>query len=215
MARKHYYILMADIVKSSRFEGRGQLLMKQFRKQVTTVSNHYARKLLSPLTITLGDEFQGVPSDLVEAIQMIVALEEQRVRQQLDFKLRYVVCYGQIDTPLNKKVAHEMLGAGLTKARRLLSEMKSETRTRFNLDLAPRDKQALLKDALVLYFSIADSWKPVDYKLVSAFLDGLEYQEAAKRLGRERTSTLRKERSLQVREYNASKRLLRQLSERR
>lgn len=207
-----HYIQMADIIGSSRHAGRGKSLMRSFRRLVQLVNSQYEDRILSPLTITLGDEFQGVPGDLATAVSTVVSLEEHRIKIGAEFKLRHVIHYGKIDTSINPERAHEMLGAGLTEARRRIEELKSDRSTRFALALRPRDKQAPLVDAMQLYFGIVDDWKPKDHAVVKAMLEGLDYKQAAIRLGRERTSTLRRYRSLQFDEYAAAKRLLRYLS---
>jgi hypothetical protein len=80
------------------------------------------------------------------------------------------------------------------------------------LDLRRNDPESLLQDALTLFFGIVQKWKQDDYPLIAAFLDGHEYRRAAELVGRERTSTLRKYRSLRMEEYFACERLLRALS---
>jgi len=207
-----YYIIMADIVNSSGLKGQGKQLMSQFRDLVAALNAEHAQDILSPLTITLGDEFQGVAASLPAAISILIASEESRIRKDVAFSLRYVVNYGEIETPINVEVAHEMVGEGLTGARRCLEAMKSNRYAHFELELAETDPETLLQDALTLFFGIVQKWKQDDYPLIAAFLDGHEYKRAAELVGRERTSTLRKYRSLRIDEYFACERLLRALS---
>ncbi len=207
-----YYIQMADVIGSSEYKGQGRSLMRQFRAMVDHVNEVCKAHLLSPLSITLGDEFQGVPQDLSTAVGLIIKLEECRVFNQADFKLRHVIHYGEIETSINTESAHAMIGEGLSTARRTLNEMKPDRRTRCRLVLPDRDNPEPLMDAFSLYFSIVDSWKPKDFPLVIAMLEGLDYKQAAIKLKRERTSTLRRYRSLNFIEYGAAKRLLNYLS---
>ena len=71
----HYFIMMADIKGSS--AERGDPLVKTFRLEVKKVNQQLKDRLLSPFTITLGDEFQGVVKDRVSAVEMIFLLDQQ------------------------------------------------------------------------------------------------------------------------------------------
>src|SRR2546421_13076826 len=97
-------ILMADIVESSKMEP-GQL-MADFKKVVELINEKHVKNILSPLTITLGDEFQGVINGAEAALQVIFNIEEELLKLTKPFKMRYVLVEGKIDTPLNRKNAH-------------------------------------------------------------------------------------------------------------
>ena len=65
------------------------------------------------MTITLGDEFQGVIDSTENAIKVIFEIEEEIINNNQDLKLRYVINKGKIDTPINKNIAYEMLKLAL------------------------------------------------------------------------------------------------------
>lgn len=110
-----HFILMSDVIGSG--QKNQALLMQNFKETVSKINHDYENSLLSPLTITLGDEFQGLTKDLETALNIIIALEEQIIIQGFDFQLRYVLIYGDIETNINKRIAYEMLGEGLRDAR--------------------------------------------------------------------------------------------------
>ncbi len=203
-------IIMADIVASSDYEGAA--MMRAFRAMVDRANAAHATRLLSPLTITLGDEFQGVPVDVPAAIDIVLELEEQRVRQGALFKLRYVIRTGTIDTPINPHSAHQMVGEGLAGARRQLAELKKNRHARIGIAIAPAAVRDALSDMFAVYFSLVDDWKEKDLDLVEAFLDELDNAEAARRVNRSRTSVLRRYRSLRIAAYHAARRLLHYLA---
>ena len=63
-----HFILMADVVKSR--DQEPVAMMQAFHSLVRDLNTSFGCRLLSPLTITLGDEFQGVPdSFLTEDIE--------------------------------------------------------------------------------------------------------------------------------------------------
>ena len=123
------YILMADIVGSRR--KKSTQLLAQFHLVVEDANKKFKKHLLSPLTITLGDEFQGIVTDLAASVAVIIYLEESRVTKGYNFQLRYVLHYGKVETAINKKNAHAMLGKGLTEARQALTALKTDKRNRF------------------------------------------------------------------------------------
>ncbi|MFT2007576.1 SatD family protein [Pontibacter sp. 13R65] len=201
-----YFILMADIISSSRH--KGDLLMKQFKEVVNTVNEKHKELLLSPLTITLGDEFQGVALNLEAAIKVIVALEEVIVLQYKPFKLRYVLNFGQIETPINHEIAYGMLGNGLTEARELLEQVKHHRGERFIVKTGNQRQSITLQKTFILYQWLVDAWKPADSQLIGAFLQESDYKVVAEQLGKVRSLMWKREKSLKIKEYLAARDLL-------
>ncbi|MCX7638803.1 MAG: SatD family protein, partial [Cyclobacteriaceae bacterium] len=105
-------IIMADVVGSSK--QKANALMKTFRKLTDEVNQDAKQYIVSPLTVTLGDEFQGIVTDLTGAVNILIMFEEKIIRSGQDIKLRYVIHQGEIATPVNIHNAHGMLGKGLT-----------------------------------------------------------------------------------------------------
>lgn len=205
--RKLPIILMADIVGSSDAP-KADSLMKAFRRVVGDVGKAYAEQFRSPITITLGDEFQGVARDVAAAVGVIIAMEEAIVRKGGPFKLRYVLHEGRIDTPINTERAHAMLGPGLTDARTMLGELKKDRHSRFRVTLGQERLNALLNDAFLLYGAAVDGWSTKDLPLVAAFLQHDGYREVADALGKDSSLMWRRRRSLRMEEYAATKRML-------
>jgi len=112
MKKKQHIILMADIMQSRK--GDQNELMSKFKKLTDEVNADNRSSLLSPITITLGDEFQCIPINVSTATAIILQLEEKLIVARASFKLRYVLYEGPIDTPINKDIAYGMLGEGLT-----------------------------------------------------------------------------------------------------
>jgi hypothetical protein len=121
MKNKEHIVLMADII-DSRKNDQNELMLK-FRNVTEEINKSHKKGILSPMTITLGDEFQGVVKNISAAINLILELEEKLMLNNAGFKLRYVLYEGKIDTPINDKIAYGMLGEGLTKAREALQQV--------------------------------------------------------------------------------------------
>jgi len=201
--KKEYIILMADIVRSS--EADQAELMRDFSKLVRVVNKSRNMSILSPLTITLGDEFQGIIRGLVEAINIIQELEESLLDRGKIFKLRYVVVEGEVDTPINQEIAYGMLGEGLTRARKQVENLK-KSHHRFHFDLKDNIKAEALNHLYIAIQVIIDAWKPdQDYKLVSTFLKNEDYKEVALALNKDRSLMWRRNRTLKIDAYQALK----------
>jgi hypothetical protein len=199
------YILMADIIKSGLMTPG--LLMQKFKEISRLINSDYEDRLYSPITITLGDEFQTVARSYKDGIQVIIAFEEMIIREKANFKIRYVLKYGEIKTPLNKEAAYGMLGPGLTEARKLLAEKKrSAQRFHFFLkDVVASEKMSL---AFILYQSLVDRWKIDDFALITELLKESDYKIVAKKLGKDTSLIWRRKKSLKINEYLAMKKLI-------
>ncbi|NKI32289.1 SatD family protein [Croceivirga thetidis] len=201
-----YHIIMADIISSSQIDKRKDF-MKDFRKLIDQTNQNFKEKILSPLTITLGDEFQGVVADTITLIKMLFFMEEQIITKKYPFKLRYSAIYGEIDTEINTVIAHEMYGSGLTQAREALKTTK-ETGDNYFIDLnTPQDHQ--LELCLKLYQSIKSEWKTSEYDIIAAFLQYNDYKDLEKiGLYKTRSGAWKKRKSLRMEEYNIIKQLV-------
>lgn len=199
-------ILMADIIGSSDLPAKET--MKGFRQAVQAMNKQHHPHILSPLTITLGDEFQGVVKDVFAAYQIIFDLDAFLMRMKKPFRLRYVIHEGKIDTKINKDRAYEMLGPGLTEARGLLVAMKS-SRDRFKVSLHDKTLEARLHLAMVAYQGIVDSWTTAQQKVVSVFWEEFsDYKKVAKRLKKDPTVAWRRKKTLLIDEVNSLKNLV-------
>jgi hypothetical protein len=203
--RGDYIVLMADIIQSSGYPQAK--LMSDFKELVHFINIKYQRELASPLTITLGDEFQGVVNDTQTAIHIIIDLEEKNLLDRKGIKIRYVCCEGAIDTPINPTIAYEMLGEGLTNARKRLSWLKKE-KHRFYFELKNTSLSTLYYNTFVIFDSILESWQAKDVALVASFLVNEDYKKVAQVLGKNRSLIWKREKSLRLNEYYAIKHII-------
>ncbi len=189
------FILMADIVSSH--EKDSKTLMSDFQALVKWTNMIYGDSIESPLTITLGDEFQGIVSSASMGVDIILAMEEYILEEEFDFKLRYVLNEGEIETPMNEDKAYEMLGPGLTDARSMLNDMKKEN-GRFLISIKTSDK---INKMMKITQHFIDGWHPKDRSTVSGFLQGHDYKALAKIQQKDDSSLWRRRKSLAIDEY--------------
>ena len=182
--------------------------MNDFKVAVALVNKKDKHRIVSPLTITLGDEFQGIIKNAQSALQIVFDLEQYLMRLKSPFKLRYVIYEGEIETQLNRKNAYEMLGPGLTQARDALVALKS-SRHRFNISLKDRTVSTKLKLGMVIYQGIVDRWTVAQQRVVSAFWEQLsDYRKVAQKLKKDPTVMWRRKKSLMIDEITSLKKLM-------
>lgn len=206
MAQKSYYILMADIISSR--EGNQHQLMTDFKKITTVIKRKYGKKFLSPITITLGDEFQSVLANLDDAIHIIIETEELMIRKEISFKLRYTLTEGKIDTPINHKTGYGMMGEGLTRARENLTALK-ELKKRFYISVKNVNLSSTLNNCFDLYQHFLDSWNlKKDAKLITTLFDLKDYKTAADLLQKDRSLIWKRKKNLRIDLYFSLKQII-------
>ena len=205
MEAKKRFILMADVVDSHDKDGKS--LMADFQMLVSYTNKIYSESIESPLTITLGDEFQGIVASASVGVDIILAMEEYILEEEFDFKLRYVLYEGVVETPVNPEKAYEMLGSGLTNARKRLNEMKKDT-ARFYVSTK---SSTVINKMMKVTQHFIDSWHPKDRSTVSGFLQGHDYKALAKIHQKDESTLWRRRRSLAIDEYLLCKDLLHHL----
>lgn len=197
---------MADIIRSTQLDGAD--LMQDFKRLVAQINEEFAEDLLSPLTITLGDEFQGITNALETTIDIIFQIDKYLLA--MDFNVRYSINFGKIDTSINSKEAYEMLGAGLTAARRNLTELKTSNERAIigGYDQLVNDQ---FNYAFALYYHFYDDWTEAERAIVLDFFNGNDYKAVAKHFNKDISSMWRKEKSLCLKEFKTTKLLIRSL----
>lgn len=199
-------VLMADIQDSGL---KNSINIMDFFRQIVDDSNAIFKKNIdSPLTITLGDEFQGVVKNVLNAIRIIYYIEEFIVKNNINFKLRYVINDGKIDTEINPVRSYEMLGQGLTDARQQLNELK-KTKSRFFISLSNEPKSRILNESFIVYQGIIDGWNiKKDYELLTKFIDLEDYKKVALSINKDKSQVWKRNKNLNIDSYFAIKRVI-------
>lgn len=202
---------MADVIDSRK--AQQDILMEHFKKVIASTNRKDSHKIISPITITLGDEFQGVMRDLSSALDVMFEIEEEIIDNKASFKLRYVLLEGKIETPINRDIAYEMLGSGLTDARSYLSNLKNSN-DRFYVNLRNEKQSSALNDAFRGYQGIIDDWKvDKDYEIIKHFLKLKDYKLVADKLNKDRSLMWRRERTAKIKEYTSLKNVIKYIGD--
>ncbi len=189
---------MGDVVGSAKLDA--ELVQHSLNSFVQSVNETYDTSILSPLTITLGDEFQGVCVNNVQGVSLLLALEKSVLEHQLPYRLHYVLLEGEIDTEINTKTAYGMLGKGLTDARELLSSKKRDRR-RFELRLDKKYVSKQLNRLFEILDSLSQNWKTDDYALILSMLEHQNNQTVADLHQKTRAQIWKRRNTLQIETY--------------
>ena len=205
------YILMGDIIGSSKYDARK--LRNDFIGVVSSCNEELEQNIISPFTVTLGDEFQGIATSLDAVIKTIFYMEETILSRRLAFKIRYVAVYGVIDTPINQLKAHTMMGAGLTKARKILTD-KRRGLPRIRFDLADAYTMNQLNRLFLVLDGLTSRWDIGDGSLILDMLANTNNEEVGVAHGKNRTQIWKRRKNLLIEEYRALKDALMELADR-
>lgn len=197
-----HFILMGDVIKSR--EQDPPELVESFKSLIASCNRNLRQQILSPYTITLGDEFQGVAGSLRGLLDSIFYLEEVRIKRCYSFKLRFVAHYGEISTPLNTKIAYSMMGPGLTRARELLS-VKRRSRPRFNFDLSDSRHEKDLNRLFSVLDGITERWNVAAYPLIGNMLTDAGDGEVGAIHNKNRSQIWKRRKHLLIEEYKLLK----------
>jgi len=178
--RKSYVVLMGDLVGSERARSV-RTVHRVFNKVIDSANKGYAAAIASPLTITLGDEFQGLLSTLAHAWHVATEL---RLRLLIaNISCRFVIGMTELETPLNPKEAWNMMGGGLAAARAKLNDKRSSNAYRFSLPLE-QIIESLLDAVGASLTQVELGWTPTQLKYYSSVhLGSRTNAEIAKGLG--------------------------------
>ena len=168
-------VLIADIIDSRNLPNRGQV--QSGLESVLGELNGQHRELLSPYTITLGDEFQAVFGGADSVFADILAI----MRQLHPVELRFALGVGPLSTAINPEHAIGMDGPAFHNARDLLTEMKHDSRTLAITGLPEDD--GLQEAALGLFNLQLRKWQPNRLAILQQLLQGCEITVIAQDLG--------------------------------
>jgi len=175
--KRRYAVVMGDLVGSENslpFE----LLHERFNQAVDNQNLEHVDNLISPLTITLGDEFQGLTHTTTQAVTIARNLRLELLAEKID--CRFVIGTVEIQTQLNPSKAWNMMGAGLARARKKLNQKKADQFYRFSIAEAPVTE--ILLDAIGTGLSaIERSWTDQQGEDISALIGGLSPTELSER----------------------------------
>ncbi len=162
--RPTHAVIMGDLIHS---EDAADIaaLHATFNETIAATNRFCKKQIASPLTITLGDEFQGLSPSLTDGLTVLRAL--RHALRTFDIPCRFILGAARIETPVNTKKAWNMMGPGLSAAREQLGDKRDPNAYRFSLPGAPTLET--LMDAIGLTLTeIEAGWTDRQAEIVSA-----------------------------------------------
>lgn len=172
-------VLMGDIVQSREHSPAG--LNRLFNKEIAN-ANEKHKGIISPLTITLGDEFQGLTDTLTTAFRIAREIRFQLLKKNVS--CRFVIGTVTVETEINRSNSWNMMGPGLAEARSKLAAKETDALYAFSFPKQPLTE--LLFDGLGSSLGhIENNWSEAQIKYVAevALRKGTTNLAIAKSLG--------------------------------
>lgn len=168
--------LIADIVNSRKIEDRDKFQQK-LEDQLRALNKRNAN-LLSPYTLTLGDEFQAVYSKADNLFNDVWEI----MSGLYPHKARFALGVGTLTTPVNPKRAIGMDGPAFHFARSGISELKE---TSYLMKIAGEEipHLSLLNNCLYLVSQSAANWSANRFQVLTGLLKGWSRKKIAGQLG--------------------------------
>lgn len=168
-------VLIGDIVSSKKINNR-----KEIQKKLQSLFksfNKNNKNIISPFTITLGDEFQAVFSKADNVFKYLWEI----LYSIHPVKVRFSFGIGKITTSINTAQAIGMDGPAFYNAREGLSELKQGSFL-FNIIHDDKDKVMFARQVLFLLSHLSSGWKEKRFKILSLLYDDLSAYQIAKKI---------------------------------
>jgi SatD family (SatD) len=158
--------LMGDLVSSEATPSVPDLYAT-FNAAIAEANRETAKRLVSPLTITLGDEFQGIFRRLADGLDVMRAVRTRLLSQGV--ACRFALGVIRLETPVNDQQAWNMMGLGLANTRQRLTDKRDPNAYRF--DLPGQPTETVLMEAIGASLSdIESGWTERQRDVVLASL---------------------------------------------
>jgi len=176
-----YLALIGDICGSRDLKDRGSV-QTQLQQCLNDVNKRYADVLVSPLTITLGDEFQGLFNN-AKKVWEIVFFIDSRLHPT---GLRFGFGTGDISTKINTTAAIGMDGPAFYNARDAMQAVKKND-DNYQIKGLGQDED-LANQILILISDTRKKWSANRIEVLYALLRGEKVDSIASGLGISKTA---------------------------
>jgi hypothetical protein len=169
-------VLIADIVSSREIKDRDRI-QKKLKVTLQRI-NQKSRSILSPMTITLGDEFQCVYSNADEIFKHIWEI----LYTSYPEKIRFSFGIGKITTGINRIQAIGMDGPAFYEAREGLAWLKQQDYF-FNIR-SSNDSElvSFARNTLYLVSHNIESWNRNRIRIMNLLTEGTQIKSIVKEL---------------------------------
>lgn len=171
-----YFTIIGDMIGSRQLNNRAAV-QKNFSAALQTVQKRYAEQIVSPFTVTIGDEFQAVLKETSHLFALLYEIEQSLKA----VTLRYGFGIGTISTAINYNAAIGMDGPAFHNARSSIEQAR-KTKMRYGLRCgnAHIDKRF---NILLNWIDISTkSWPPEKHTILHLYGQKATQKEIARRV---------------------------------
>jgi len=177
---KKYIVTIGDVISSRKIKKRNDLqkmLLGVFNDLNTPEQNHH---LISPYTITLGDEFQAVYQKADRLFLDSIRILEKTFPQ----KIRFSFGIGEISTDINQEQSIGMDGSAFYFAREGIVNLKDQRGNyKYNIyGLEDPELENLFNNMLYIFSNLLEGWNKNRYYILRSTMEGKAVKEIAKEL---------------------------------
>ena len=175
---KKYIAVIGDVISSKKVEKRKDLQDKLII--IFNYLNSANNNLISPYTITLGDEFQAVYDKADNLFLDSVYILEKIYPH----KIRFSYGIGEISTEINREQSIGMDGSAFYNARDGISKIKKQRGNyRFNISgLEDIEIEKLYNNSLFIYSNVLKQWRKNRYTILRETMEGTSVKDIAREL---------------------------------
>lgn len=169
------YALIGDIVNSRQIKNR-QIFQEHYHQIINKINQRYAEQLVTPFTITAGDEFQG----LLYRADLIFQIIDEISIELLPNQVRFGLGYGEIITQLNPKLSIGSDGPAYWNAREAIAYIHDNNDYGSNLVYICLDDKERMKLVNTLVSSaqfIRSKWTSTQLEVLKALIQSNYYRE--------------------------------------
>ena len=167
--------LIGDIIASKELKQRG-LVQEKLKKTLDDL-NQRNSFILSPYTITLGDEFQAVLKKSDQVFEDMVDI----MNNLYPVKIRFSLGIGTLETPINSEMAIGMDGEAFYYARSGIEELK-KTEFLFRIEGKKTNDIVLANQSLNVLSYTMNKWNENRFDILSKLYKGKNVKEIAEEI---------------------------------
>ncbi|RMI20445.1 MAG: hypothetical protein D6681_02335 [Calditrichaeota bacterium] len=169
---KLYVVIIGDMSGSKQLSGRSRYQAQLFIKSaIVQINEEYAEHIEAPFTITKGDEFQGLLTDLEAAFRIVLALE----KLTFPVRLRFGLGVGEV-LKMGSHTPIEMDGPAFHRANAALN-MAKKKKCNYYIITPDENINLLINTTFHLITAIKQRWKERHYRLYWRYKDLGTYRE--------------------------------------
>jgi len=171
-----YIVLIADIIESKSIEDRSAF--QSDLKELLSKINKNSDSLVSPYTVTLGDEFQAVYKNIKTIFSDIFKILDGLY----PVRIRFSICYGEISTEINNQSSIGMDGPAFYTAREGINNLKNIDYSIVQFYGNKIIYESLINKSLKLSLSIMSDWKKNTFRIFEGLYRNMTIKEIAQLL---------------------------------